>query len=575
MSCSTCVFLCFQTAFLYSQDSRMLSSHQNWTENLSMDSPRGITMLRCRRCRKSFIDSTCLYPIDTTDDSTAAVCSIWHVNVDTLPEWILTSVHQAQWTVGKLNCQNCGARLGGFNFINHSRCPCGQDITVHLSKSRVDHDHRHSVHMVQPRRTRPERGPAGLQRGTEGSEDEEGKPELNTLACLQLNCAVMSRVDPDTQATARADASPQLTETEATKSFPLQPLYSISHRKKSSLDLDTSSRSLDLCPAGPVDKPLIEIVRTRTDESAHSPVLYHAIQQLETVAEGSFNSVACYSAVSRERRSLLDRQQLPAVESLGSSTVTSADHEEVSDSPMFLRGRTISDSIAEQEEDVMPQATSTSPASNRLSKRERNRLKSQRRKQRRRERWLHSQLEQEQTQSVSGLLTDSEEEDRDGYTCAVCLDVYYSPYSCQPCGHIFCEPCLRTLAKNRPTNTPCPLCRTLISHTHFQKELNQTAKTFFPKVYQARKLNFQKATCAKWPLPNCRKRFRIFWGYQRQAATAGRRWRFAPAGFTLDALDLADMRGWLFDMDLVIIYIHSINWILALLILMLIYFFFS
>lgn len=244
--------------------------------------------------------------------------------------------------------------MGGFNFINHSRCPCGQDITVHLSKSRVDHDHRHSVHMVQPRRTRPERGPAGLQRGTEGSQDEEEKPELNTLACLQLNCAVMSRVDPDTRsATAHADASPQLTEAEATKSFPLQPLYSISHRKKSSLDLDTSGRSLDLCPAGPVDKSLIEIVRTRTDESARSPVLYHAIQQLETVAEGSFNSVACYSAVSRERRSLLDRQQLPAVESLGSSAVTSADHEDVSDSPMFLRGRTISDSIAEQEEEVV------------------------------------------------------------------------------------------------------------------------------------------------------------------------------------------------------------------------------
>lgn len=45
------------------------------------------------------------------------------------------------------------------------------------------------------------------------------------------------------------------------------------------------------------------------------------------------------------------------------------------------------------------------------------------------------------------------------------LDVYLSPYSCNPRGHIFCEPCLHTLAKNRPANTTCPLCRTLISHT--------------------------------------------------------------------------------------------------------------
>lgn len=42
------------------------------------------------------------------------------------------------WTVGKLNCQHCGARLGGFNFLNCSKCPCGLDTSVHLSKSRVD-----------------------------------------------------------------------------------------------------------------------------------------------------------------------------------------------------------------------------------------------------------------------------------------------------------------------------------------------------------------------------------------------------------------------------------------------------
>lgn len=74
-----------------------------------------------------------------------------------------------------------------------------------------------------------------------------------------------------------------------------------------------------------------------------------------------------------------------------------------------------------------------------------------------------------QAGSVSGSLLDSEEEDREGLTCAVCLDVYFSPYSCQPCGHIFCEPCLRTITKNRPTSTPCPLCRTFISQTTFHR----------------------------------------------------------------------------------------------------------
>lgn len=69
------------------------------------------------------------------------------------------------------------------------------------------------------------------------------------------------------------------------------------------------------------------------------------------------------------------------------------------------------------------------------------------------------------------LLQDSEEdkEDRDGLTCAVCLDIFICPHVCRPCGHSFCEPCLRTIANNRPMNTPCPLCRTLISHTTFNK----------------------------------------------------------------------------------------------------------
>lgn len=60
---------------------------------------------------------------------------------------------------------------------------------------------------------------------------------------------------------------------------------------------------------------------------------------------------------------------------------------------------------------------------------------------------------------------------------------------------------------------------------------------------------------------------KLFLGSQRRAAAeaAGGRWRLTPAVFMLDALDLTDMRGWLFDIALVIVYIHSVNWILAVL----------
>ncbi|KAM6901216.1 E3 ubiquitin-protein ligase RNF180 isoform 2-T2 [Lycodopsis pacificus] len=348
-------------------------------------------MLRCRRCRKGVIDSTCLSTVEATDESSAAVCSIWHVNVDTLPEWILTSVHQAQWTVGKLNCQNCGARLGGFNFVNRSECPCGRNASVHLNKSRVDRDHKHCVLIVQPRRTRPETERAGLL--TDGSQNREQRPELNRTALdsLQLNCAaVMSHISA-------AEASNSLTEGESTQSFSFSPLYCISHRRRCSLEDDSAIRSSCFCPAGLTVKSAVESAMTGTHESTESPVSYPTSQQFDTDDDVPVNAVACRSFISRRPWSPLDRPLLQTVEDVDSSPEAAAAQQELPVSALFHRGRSVSDSVAEQDQDVVPRRFMASAASNRLSKREKNRLKSLRRKQRRRERWLHSQLEQSST----------------------------------------------------------------------------------------------------------------------------------------------------------------------------------
>ncbi|KAM4527737.1 E3 ubiquitin-protein ligase RNF180 isoform 1-T4 [Odontesthes bonariensis] len=501
-------------------------------------------MLRCRRCRKAVADLMCLSM--AAEESSAAVCTIWHVNVDKLPEWILTSVHQAQWTVGKLNCHNCGARLGGFNFINRSDCPCGQDAAVHLSKSRVDHDHKRCVLIVQPRRTKPG---AGLL--SDCSQRKEERPELSrsALDSLQLNCtAVMSHIRP-------VEASHQLSHAGSTQPFSFSPLYCISHRRRGSLEDGGDFRSC-FCPVGPPGMSAVDLMRSGSSGSYPT----------SPTREASVNAVRCRPAASGGARPPLHQQPLPAeadVEALATASV----HQELSESLPSHRGRSTSNRAAELEEGAEPRASEVSPDLLGLSKREKNRLKSQRRKQRKRERWLHSRQEKEPAGGESASPLDSEEEGREAVTCAVCLDIYFSPYSCQPCGHVFCEPCLRTLAKNRHASTPCPLCRTLISHTSFHRELNQTAKTFFPRVYVARKQNFQNSLCAKWPLPSFRKHFWSFWEYQRNAATARRRWHFAHGGFTLEALNFHDMRGWLFDIGLVIVCVHSLNWILALLLL--------
>ncbi|KAF6728630.1 E3 ubiquitin-protein ligase RNF180 [Oryzias melastigma] len=242
----------------------------------------------------------------------------------------------------------------------------------------------------------------------------------------------------------------------------------------------------------------------------------------------------------------------------------------------------LDEETAEEEEgrrltEVMAQASTSArvkpcglAGERRMSKREKNRMKSLRRRQRRREKWRQQENKQSLTGNQSSSSSSEDEESlsmtkREGFICAVCLDVYFSPYICHPCNHIFCEPCLRTLAKNSPTNTPCPLCRTVITHVFFQKELNQAARTFFPKEYLTRKQNFQKASCAKWPLPSCRKIFRIFGaGFQRQSSPIPRRQFPHGGGYRLNSMDFEDeSRGWRFDMDMVIIYIYSVNWVIG------------
>ncbi|KAJ8380795.1 hypothetical protein SKAU_G00015730 [Synaphobranchus kaupii] len=307
------------------------------------------------------------------------------------------------------------------------------------------------------------------------------------------------------------------------------------------------------------------------------------------------------SAFAPGRGSGLTLPTLPLLGSEASPPRASPGERGIGSNPALRRRRVLSHSSTEQgdeeeqeeeqEEETQrsgalqvspPLATPllTSAVECRLGKRERNRLKILRRKRRRRERWIQSQLQEHRQSSTENPTSSSEDEDlnagdREGFICAVCLDVYFSPYMCHPCNHVFCEPCLRTLAKNSPANTPCPLCRTLITHVFFQKELNHTTRTFFPKEYLSRKQNFQRASCSKWPLPSCRKLFRIFGGFRRQASPITRR-QFPHGGYRLDALDFEDdSRGWRFDMDMVIIYIYSVNWVIGFIVFcFLCYFFF-
>ncbi|XP_061119310.1 E3 ubiquitin-protein ligase RNF180-like isoform X2 [Conger conger] len=383
-----------------------------------METSGKVPVLRCRKCRKCVVDASCLLTMNTVDD-VAAECKIWHMDFDNLPAWILASIHQACWTSGRLSCQHCGARLGGFNFLSQPRCPCGRDLSVHLSRSRLDQDYRRSEF-------------------TSG-----GPPRERRVGRLPVRGGPREATPPVAEA---LETEPRLSNAGPVLSSPLPEgpggLRRTAHRK---------SRASDYCGGGRAGTGL-------TGSFSDSP-------QTRPLAEAPPHQPRPSAAGQQEEGpETTHLQEVPTPRRRRPSLTSTDEGEEPQEG-------------AEQTTPLRSLLLDRPVPPPRLSRRERNRLKSQRRKERRRERWVQKCLHQH-TQRLMGSVASSENEDEDagagsagseGLTCAVCLDVFFSPHVCQPCGHVFCEPCLRTLAKNRPTSTPCPLCRTLITHTLFQR----------------------------------------------------------------------------------------------------------
>lgn len=218
---------------------------------------------------------------------------------------------------------------------------------MHLNKSRVDLDHKHPILIVQPRRTRQRKDQAGLV--TDSSQIRKQSPEFNRtlLDSFYLNCAAaMSHSSP-------AGASSSLAESENSQSFSFNPLYCIPHRRRCSLEDVATIRPSCFCPAGLTDRPAAGMTRTGSDEAARFSVSYPTGQQFVADGEASVNPVACHSFVSRRTRSHLHEELLQDIEHGEPSPETTVVHEEVADSALSLRRGSISDSVAEQDGEVL------------------------------------------------------------------------------------------------------------------------------------------------------------------------------------------------------------------------------
>ncbi|XP_066231886.1 E3 ubiquitin-protein ligase RNF180 isoform X2 [Saccopteryx leptura] len=574
-----------------------------------------IDTLRCWKCRKCIASSGCFMkyletPViedkrGSADDQNT--CRVWHMNIGALPEWIDHLIRKAQWTVGKLNCPFCGARLGGFNFVSTPKCSCGQLTAVHLSKSRTDHQPAQAGRLMRPslKYLSHPRVQSGCDMETlltggafknrnlrllNMAQNNNGPGRLTEALCLEVRSTYFQMkkgkffkaCDPKYQLFV-----PQLVTGRCTRrAF---------HRKSHSLDLSISEKLTCL--------PTLYEISSKT-------TVFSRLNETQPIdlsglpLESSKNSCSFQISSSFDPNMLLQRLSVAPSETQTQrgrefqcgleASAAYSDHAH-SGSLTFLvdlpsAGRSTLEA-ADREEHRSPVgflhtgSFSLGAINQRLSKRERSKLKNLRRKQRRHERWLQKQGKFPGVRLLTHMTltndmsTDDENEyveEKESYICAVCLDVYFNPYMCYPCHHVFCEPCLRTLAKDNPASTPCPLCRTIISRVFFQTELNNATKTFFPKEYLKIKQSFQKSSSAKWPLPSCKKKaFHLFGGFHRRAAPVTRR-QFPHGAHRMDYLHFEDdSRGWWFDMDMVIIYIYSVNWVIGFIIFcFLCYFFF-
>ncbi|XP_037655332.1 E3 ubiquitin-protein ligase RNF180 isoform X3 [Choloepus didactylus] len=558
------------------------------TENYKREE---ITILRCWKCRECIASSGCFMKChgnQVIKDSHApadaqSICHVWHMNIEALPEWINCQIQKAQWTVGKLNCPFCGAHLGGFNFVGTPKCSCGQPTAVRLSKSRTDYQPTQADGLMRPSlkyllHPRVQTGGASKNRNyrlLNMAQNNNGPGRLTEALCLEVRATyfelneklLFKASNPKYQlfvprlvtgrCTARAfHRKSHSLDLNITEKLTLLPTFYEIHSKTTAYPRLNETQAIDLS-----DLPLDS---NKNSCPFQNPSSFDPDVLLQT-----------FSVAPRKTQTRREFQCGLEASAVYSGHATSSNLTFLMDLPST--GRSMLE-VSDQEEHLSPldflhsASFSLGAINQRLSKRERSKLKNLRRKQRRHERWL-----QKQTLNNEMSTDDDNEykEEKESYVCAVCLDVYFNPYMCYPCHHIFCEPCLRTLARDNPTSTPCPLCRTIISRVFFQTELNNATKKSFTKEYLKIKQSFQKSNSAKWPLPSCRKAFHLFGGFHRRAAPVTRR-QFPHGAHRMDYLYFEDdSRGWWFDMDMVIIYIYSVNWVIGFIVFcFLCYFFF-
>lgn len=107
--------------------------------------------VKCKKCRKTIINELQIknlflnahnLPLTVEHDICETVNEEHklYLNEENIPDWIKLVLEAGEWSKGKINCQFCDFRIGGFDFISGSKCSCTNNILPHIYivKSKVD-----------------------------------------------------------------------------------------------------------------------------------------------------------------------------------------------------------------------------------------------------------------------------------------------------------------------------------------------------------------------------------------------------------------------------------------------------
>ncbi|PIK55593.1 hypothetical protein BSL78_07495 [Apostichopus japonicus] len=557
--------------------------------------------LRCRHCLYSLLQG------DAAE--LEAGCSLCPQGESQSPTCIQKSIEEASWTKGKLLCLKCGGSLGSFDFTVqatrglglHPAVPC-----VHLVRSRTDRCFMASPPVARVKPFQVEEKPAGdmplenhkVSVSLCSKHGVTGKSELHNMdlcwhssltkesSSLAQSSALMTNCGCEQHGRAALnDSSLAKTNTEKlndTSSENDPFLLQMFNEDTETVTTYIANRLRD-------DKK-----ERKVQYCSHSCQIYHPqvhsncsdnkmrdkppLAPEDTSTEPPVNGIET-SDIEGAQLLLAERNPLPNARddlSLGDASSHEATIEEelevssssppphLQESPEdFLHGW-------DMLEDLEELNSSTYPSQTRAElKREKNRRKREKRKLKKRSNMYFQVLDQDikgippsKFEEVTGLSL-GEKTVQEYTVCAVCLDLFFNPRACSPCGHLFCEQCLRQLKRFHPTSTPCPLCRTVIQVTIPHESLNNALRKLFPAqmkqrreahggVKQIHPLPRTQTIPSVWlplfsqQMTRTRNRRRMFWSLQPNSTLDyhdfGRlwvqtlRWRFTVAGYGLLAL---------------------------------------